>query len=91
MADGGRGLRTCTSIPQSLFLLIHLGYPWRRWEDALEDHTHPALATKDQLADLKADLVEVRGTVRLMVWVMGAGFTALLALHGALIAILENE
>ncbi len=49
MADGGRGLRTFTSIPQSLFLLIHLGYPRRRGEDPLEDHTHPALATEDGL------------------------------------------
>ena len=55
------------------------------------DHTHPELATKDQYAELKADVAEVRGTVRLMVWVMCAGFTALLALYGALIAILQNE
>ena len=74
-----------------MFLLIHLGYSRRRWEDPLEDHTHPALATKDQFADLKADLGEVRGKVSLLVWVTGAGFTALLALYGALIAILQNE
>ena len=55
------------------------------------DHSHPELATKDQYAELKADVAEVRGPVRLMVWVMGAGFTALLALDGALIAILQNE
>ena len=60
-------------------------------ENPLENHTHPELATKDEYADLKADVAEIRGTVRLMVWVMGAGFTALLALYGALIAILQNE
>ncbi|MCY3647400.1 MAG: HalX domain-containing protein [Chloroflexi bacterium] len=63
----------------------------RRREALLSDHTHPELATKDQYAELKADVAEVRGTVRLMVWVMGAGFTALLALYGALIAILQND
>ncbi len=57
----------------------------------MSGHTHPELATKDQYAELKADVAEVRGTVRLMVWVMGAGFTALLALYGALIAILQND
>ncbi len=57
----------------------------------MDNHTHPELATKDEYADLKADVAEIRGTVRLMVWVMGAGFTALLALYGALIAILQNE
>lgn len=55
------------------------------------NHTRPEFATKDEYADLKADVAEIRGTVRLMVWVMGAGFTALLALYGALIAILQNE
>ena len=57
----------------------------------MEEHSHPDLSTKDQFADLKADLGEVRGKVSLLVWVMGAGFTALLALYGALIAILQNE
>ena len=57
----------------------------------MEEHTHPELATKDQYAELKADLAEVRGKVDLLVWVMGAGFTALLALYGALIAILQND
>ena len=57
----------------------------------MQDHTHRELATKDQYAELKADVAEIRGTVRLMVWVMGAGFTALLALYGALIAILQND
>ncbi len=57
----------------------------------MDEHIHGELATKDQYADLKADVAEVRGTVRLMVWVMGAGFTALLALYGALIAVLQNE
>ena len=60
-------------------------------EIPLENHPHQEYATKDQFADLKADVAEIRGTVRLMVWVMGAGFTALLALYGALIAILQNE
>ena len=62
-----------------------------REEIPLEDHTHQEYATKDQFADLKADVAEIRGTVRLLVWVMGAGFTALLALYGALIAILQND
>ncbi len=57
----------------------------------MDEHIRRELATKDQYADLKADVAEVRGTVRLMVWVMGAGFTALLALYGALIAVLQNE
>ena len=57
----------------------------------MEEHTHPDLATKDEYADLKADIAEVRGKVSILVWVMGAGFTALLALYGALIAILQNE
>ena len=57
----------------------------------MEEHSHPDLATKDQFADLQADLGGVRGKVSLLVWVMGAGFTALLALYGALIAILQNE
>jgi hypothetical protein len=57
----------------------------------VDNHTHPELATKDEYANLKADVAEIRGTVRLMVWVMGAGFTALLALYGTLIAILQNE
>ncbi len=60
-------------------------------EIPVDNHTHPELATKDAYADLKADVAEIRGTVRLLVWVMGAGFTALLALYGALIAILQNE
>ena len=60
-------------------------------EISLDNHAHPELATKDEYADLKADVAEIRGTVRLMVWVMGAGFTALLALYGALIAILQND
>ena len=57
----------------------------------MEEHTHPDLATRDEYADLKADIAEVRGKVSILVWVMGAGFTALLALYGALIAILQNE
>ena len=71
---------------------MSLGYPsGTHLEAAVEDHSHPDLVTKDQFADLRADLGEVRGTVRLLVWVMGAGFTALLGLYGALIAILQNE
>lgn len=57
----------------------------------MQEHTHSELATKDEYADLKADIAEIRGKVSILVWVMGAGFTALLALHGALIAILQNE
>lgn len=57
----------------------------------MPDHTHAELATTDQYAELKADVAEVRGKVSLLVWVMGAGFTALLALYGALIAILQND
>ncbi len=57
----------------------------------MAEHSHPDLATKDQFADLKADLGEVRGKVSLLAWVMGAGFTALLAVYGALIAILQHE
>lgn len=57
----------------------------------MDNNNHPEFATKDQFADLKADVAEIQGTVRLLVWVMGAGFTALLALYGALIAILQNE
>ena len=60
-------------------------------EVPVDDHTDQEYATKDQFAGLKADVAEIRGTVRLMVWVMGAGFTALLALYGALIAILQHE
>lgn len=63
----------------------------RRREDPLDEHRHPELATKDQFADLKADMGELRGKMSLMVWVMGAGFTALLALYGVLIAILQND
>ena len=57
----------------------------------MEEHSHPDLATKDQFADLKADLGGVRGKVSLLAWVMGAGFTALLAVYGALVAILQHE
>ena len=65
--------------------------PPRRRRGPLAEHTHPELATKDEYADLKADIAEIRGKVSILVWVMGAGFTALLALYGALIAILQNE
>ncbi len=51
---------------------------------ALANHTHPEAATKaevaDKFGDLKAEIAELRGRVDLLTWMVGMGFTALIAL-----------
>ena len=48
------------------------------------NHAHPEAATKaevsDKFGDLKAEMAELRGRVDLLTWVVGLGFTALIAM-----------
>ncbi len=50
---------------------------------AVVSHTHPEAATRvevsDKFGDLKAEIAELRGRVDLLTWVVGIGFTALIA------------
>ena len=51
---------------------------------ALADHSHPETATKSEVSDkfgeLKAEIAELRGRVDLLTWIVGMGFTALMAM-----------